>query len=105
MRYQTELYGLVATFERDQRIQAYDLANSCATAPCCAIVTVSTQYKVWIRLTSSEYACWQAYINQPQSSAFQKPEQKPEKATATSKKIYWPQPQFLAQSFLTEAFA
>jgi hypothetical protein len=71
MRYQAELYGLAATFDKAQRTKAYDLANSLAASNCDAIVTVAKQYKVWIRLTASTYANWQHCISQSQISQSQ----------------------------------
>jgi hypothetical protein len=55
MRYNQELYGLLQTYEADERLQAYTVAYNQAEQGNLICITVSkTSYRLWLGLRSPE---------------------------------------------------
>lgn len=100
MRHNQEIFGLACTFDVKERLKAYELANVLTEAGCCAIVTVSTQYKIWIQMTPAGYVQWQQCVARKEPPlAERKPNLGKELVTR------WQTSHLFQSSSLTAAFA
>lgn len=60
IRHGAALYGLAYAFDSDLRLAAYSFAQQLAESGCSVVVTVSTNYKVWVGLNATEYTHYQS---------------------------------------------
>lgn len=60
IRHGTSLYGLAYSFDSDLRLAAYNFAQQLTESGCSVVLTVATNYKVWVCLNAAEYSHYQA---------------------------------------------